>query len=69
MGNLFFLEGGNLSVTFFFIVSGFLLSYSYGDRIVNGAVTSDKFFIKRVAKVYPLHLIGFVLSLPLIMDK
>ncbi len=66
-GKSIFLEGGNLSVTFFFIISGFLLAYSYGERIVSGEVTSDKFFLKRIAKVYPLHVIGFVLSLPLII--
>jgi peptidoglycan/LPS O-acetylase OafA/YrhL len=42
-------------VDFFFVLSGFVLMHTYGERIVDGADYLD-FLRKRIARIYPLHL-------------
>lgn len=45
---------GYLVVDYFFVLSGFVIAHSYGQRINDGAQGRD-FLIKRVARVWPLH--------------
>lgn len=54
-----FPEGGVLAVTFFFILSGFVLAYSYRDRFLSGDYSKKTFWIGRVSKLYPLHFLCF----------
>ncbi|MBV1700908.1 MAG: acyltransferase [Hyphomicrobiales bacterium] len=44
----------NLFVDFFFILSGFVLMHTYGDRVRNQA-DFVRFMQKRLARIYPLH--------------
>ncbi|WP_158795339.1 acyltransferase [Pedobacter sp. L105] len=60
-----YLYEGYLGVSFFFILSGFVLAYSYKEKFVRKEITKKDFWIARVARVYPLHLITFPLSIPL----
>ncbi|WP_150291823.1 acyltransferase family protein [Sphingobium estronivorans] len=48
-----------LSVDLFFILSGFVISFGYHDRVVNhlGRASYVDFLINRMARVWPLHLI------------
>lgn len=47
---------GYLAVDFFFLLSGFVISLSWGDRIAAGGVRSIPGFLKRrFARVWPLH--------------
>jgi peptidoglycan/LPS O-acetylase OafA/YrhL len=48
-----------LAVDLFFILSGFVISYGYHDRVVKhlGAASYIDFLINRMARVWPLHLI------------
>lgn len=62
-GSSVFREGGNLSVTFFFILSGFVLAYSYGDNIFRKQVSYKEFIYKRINRLFPLHIFGFVIAL------
>ena len=57
-----FFEKGFYAVNFFFILSGFVISYNYADRIKN---LSDliQFQIKRFYRLYPVHLFVLVLIL------
>ena len=56
------INNGWLGVDLFFILSGFVLSYSYADQVIDRTRFSVKsFYIKRFARVYPTHL--FVLLL------
>ncbi len=41
----------------FFIISGFVLSLSYGERLVKEEMSNKKFFLSRIFKLYPLHLL------------
>ncbi|KDP90932.1 MULTISPECIES: acyltransferase family protein [Clavibacter] len=50
--------GGRSGVTMFFVLSGFVLAWGH----VAGRSTRS-FYIRRLARVYPLHLVGIVLAL------
>ncbi len=49
--------GGDCGVAFFFILSGFILSYAYGGRVECGEFSVWQFMKKQLAKIYPLHLL------------
>lgn len=49
--------GGDCSVTFFFILSGFVVSLGYGRQIRDGSFRYGRFLRKRFWKLYPLHLL------------
>ena len=51
---------GYVGVAFFFVLSGFVLTWS--TPIYNG-VEAKQFWIKRVARVYPSHLVMMVIAL------
>ncbi|PFG37521.1 peptidoglycan/LPS O-acetylase OafA/YrhL [Flavimobilis soli] len=56
---------GTHGVTFFFVLSGFVLTWSSG-RAVPGFVPPDAptFWWRRVARIYPAHLVALALALP-----
>ncbi len=52
----------NLAVDFFFMLSGFVLSFAYGKRLADGWPL--KLFLRdRVIRLYPLYLLAFPLCL------
>jgi peptidoglycan/LPS O-acetylase OafA/YrhL len=58
--------GGSLGVTFFFVLSGFLITYLlFLERENNGKVDIPKFYMRRVLRIWPLYLftifVGFVI--------
>jgi len=55
---------GYLAVTFFFMLSGFILTYGYKERFSSGAVDKKYFYIARLARIYPLHFLTLILALP-----
>lgn len=61
-----YFPGGYLAVDFFFILSGFVLTHAYENRIMDGVVSMRKFVIDRIARLWPLHifiiLIIFIVS-------
>lgn len=62
-GKLHFYYGGDAGVTFFFILSGFVLSIGCGPRVEDGTFRYVQFLRKRLAKIYPLHLVTFIIAL------
>lgn len=54
---------GYVGVSFFFVLSGFVLSYSYQEKILKGDITFKKYFFLRFARLTPLH---FGTALPII---
>lgn len=54
----FVFEAGKTGVTLFFILSGFVLAWGYKPR-----QTAHSFWWHRVARIYPLHLVGVALAL------
>lgn len=58
-------ELGAWGVSVFFVMSGFLMSYSYFDREVpSGVRESLSFSLKKIRKLYPLHIIMMLAVLP-----
>lgn len=47
-------QNGHLAVTFFFVLSGFVIGASYGKRLTEGYSIS-KFMFLRWGRIYPLH--------------
>lgn len=52
-----FILQGYLAVDLFFILSGFIIAYTYADDFRQGlrAAALKNFFIKRIARIYPVH--------------
>lgn len=50
-------EQGYVGVSFFFVLSGFVLSYSYGEKLKQGTLTKPKYILLRYARLMPLHII------------
>lgn len=45
-----------LGVDFFFILSGFILLHVYSESLLTNKFNIKSFYIKRLAKIYPVHL-------------
>ena len=56
-----FLEHGDLGVALFFMLSGFILFYTYKDNLQTGR-DLYKFFVARVARLYPVYFLALVIS-------
>jgi peptidoglycan/LPS O-acetylase OafA/YrhL len=54
--------GGYLAVDLFFLLSGFVIAHSYGERLRSG-MTLREFMLQRLIRLYPLYLLGMVLAL------
>lgn len=57
--------GGESGVAFFFVLSGFVLSLGYGQRVEQGTYGWRRFFFKRLAHLYPLHLLVMAATIAL----
>jgi peptidoglycan/LPS O-acetylase OafA/YrhL len=53
---------GFIGVSFFFILSGFILSLNYDEKLLTRKVTFREFWVARIARVYPLHLFTLLLA-------
>jgi peptidoglycan/LPS O-acetylase OafA/YrhL len=49
-------RSGAVGVSIFFVLSGFLITRLYYDRFAAGAVTLREYFVKRIARIWPLFL-------------
>lgn len=57
---------GAAGVSFFFVLSGFILTYNYHNKInVLNKTNLKKFYIARFAKIYPLHFLTFLIAVPI----
>lgn len=54
--------GRYLAVDLFFLLSGFVIAHSYGDRLRAGMSVRD-FMLQRLVRLYPLYALGLVLGL------
>lgn len=57
---------GNLATSVFFVLSGFLLTHVYLARNAVPKIEKRPFLAARLANIYPLHVVGLLLALPLI---
>ena len=55
--------GGDCGVAFFFLLSGFVLSMGYGKKIDDKTFSFNRYFKRRLFKIFPLHLLCLVIFL------
>ena len=60
---------GYIGVSFFFILSGFILAYKYQNALLTGKKTPQYFWRARFARIYPLHLLTLFISIPLVINE
>jgi peptidoglycan/LPS O-acetylase OafA/YrhL len=56
---------GWLAVEFFFVLSGFIFFWKYGQLISDQAISLTKFAVLRLTRLYPLHVTTLFLVIPL----
>lgn len=59
-----FLSKGYLAVDMFFVLSGFVIYLNYAGKLEPTAASLSDFIAKRVARVYPLHLLLLLATTP-----
>lgn len=56
-------DEGFLGVSFFFILSGFILAYNYKEKVISGGISKKAFYVARFARVYPIHFVTMLAAL------
>ena len=56
-------NAGYASVSFFILLSGFVLAYNYAERAQLGELERGRFWKARFTRLYPIYLLGLILSL------
>ncbi|HWZ89783.1 MAG TPA: acyltransferase [Polyangiaceae bacterium] len=62
------LTRGGLAVSFFFVLSGFILTYTYSDADGGLTGTPRKFWRARFARIYPIYFLGFAMDAPRVIS-
>lgn len=60
-------QGGVLGVAFFFVLSGFVITLGYKDRLLKRELTYSQFISRRFIRLYPLHWLCFIAAFLLII--
>ena len=60
----YLLTQGYVGVSFFFILSGFIIAYNYLDKLGTYSARKD-YYIARIARIYPLHILTTVAAIAL----
>jgi peptidoglycan/LPS O-acetylase OafA/YrhL len=55
-----FYDNGFLAVQFFWVISGFIFYWQYGEPVRNRAVKFSDFLVRRFSRLYPLHFVTLV---------
>ena len=55
-------NAGYASVSFFILLSGFVLAYNYAGRARDGALNKGRFWEARFTRLYPIYLLSLLLS-------
>ena len=62
-----FIQAGEAAVSFFFILSGFILTHVYQQRL-SSKPEKRIYLISRLAKLYPLYFLGMLLDIPRVIQ-
>ncbi len=52
-----FYDHGLLAVALFFLISGFIFFWLYADRVEDKTISIGQFWVLRITRLYPLHLV------------
>ncbi|NBD09836.1 acyltransferase family protein [Corallococcus silvisoli] len=58
------LDSGYVGVSFFFVLSGFILGYNYLERPPDTREARKAFWVARFARVYPVYALGLAVAAP-----
>jgi peptidoglycan/LPS O-acetylase OafA/YrhL len=62
-------DNGYTSVSFFLLLSGFVLAYNYSDRAQHGQLRAKTFWIARLSRLYPIYLFALLISTGMLLDE
>ena len=54
---------GYVGVTFFYILSGFIINYSFSKHMAEGKFSNKDFIIYRLARLFPVHIVSLLFVL------
>ena len=60
---------GFVGVGFFFVLSGFVLALNYKELICTKSISFKDFWIARIARIYPLHILTLLISIPIVFTE
>src|ERR1700761_1718843 len=58
---------GYVFVSFFFLISGFILSYNYGGR--PAPINALDFWVARFSRLYPVYVLTLIVSIPMLLTE
>ena len=62
-------NAGFISVSYFILLSGFVLAYNYADRARNRELDRKRFWEARFTRIYPIYFLSLLLSLNLLRSE
>ncbi len=62
------IRAGYISVSLFFVLSGFILAHTYLGERETVSFNRRSFWIARLARIYPVYLVGLLLAAPLVWE-
>src|SRR5947208_1348824 len=67
IGASWLIDAGHIGVSFFFVLSGFILTYNYAYLFRDGVSARDysRFVWDRLTQIYPVHFLATVVVLPI----
>jgi len=59
-----FSKNGFVGVNLFFVLSGFVIAYNYGNKFLERTTTYGKFMLARFARIWPAFITALILAFP-----
>src|SRR5258706_4315194 len=60
-----FSANGFVGVNLFFVLSGFVIAYNYGEKFLEKTTTFGKFMLARFARIWPAFITALILAFPI----